>query len=342
VATHSGKINLASTNPKVRYYRNHNCVLKEGQKINTYQIIENIGEGPFASLYLVKDTESAATLALKLFDKDFTGNNAAQEEFLEQVQKIAPLNYPALVKYYEAGIYEGYCFPVMDYLVGGSLKNRLRDKTRLPEKEGLEIIQTVASALAAAYAQCQIFHGNLKPENILFNRKDEAVVTDYALTSWLTKYFLNGEPITLPHYISPELVINKQGIWSTDVYSLGILFYQIITGTFPFNSPRDEEILQMHVENPLPKPDKRQPDTSISDNVMTILCRMTAKNPAGRYDSWNSFLQDIFLVIKDLGKSPESKGGKTTVLMPAPAPKLEQPKASIGKSAKLTKKIIRR
>lgn len=215
-----------------------------------YRVVRPLGRGGMGSVYLVEPTRGATgsrtgspaphpMLALKLFHRENADRAGQIDRFLREVQVLACLEHPHLIKVHDSGVVDGRGYYCMDYLDGGSLHDLLAREGRLSPVHALEITEKVARALALAHDH-ELLHRDLKPDNILFDRAGEPVVTDFGLVfdasaARQRRITDSGIIVGTPHYMSPEQILSPTEIDSrSDVFSLGIILYELLTGDVPF------------------------------------------------------------------------------------------------------------
>ena len=278
-----------------------NYNLLQGDTVQGYEIIRKFGEGSLAAEYLVREEGLEDIIALKIFKKEFTEAPEALVAFDEAFEKIK-FSHTSFVQYLRKGLYEGCCFYTLDYMPNGNLGTRIINSAPFKELQALEILIAVAIGLGAFYEQKKIIHGNLKPSNILYNSEDGIMISDYGFSEWTSEYLLNGAPAISPWYMSPELVSGRKLDWSSDLYSLGVIFFQMLTGVLPFHSADPDHILKMHQEENFPAPGERNSNVKISEKTIQMLSVMTNKIPSERYPSWNYFIKTAQAILDDIEK----------------------------------------
>jgi serine/threonine-protein kinase len=207
---------------------------------NRYRVIRQIGRGGMGAVYLVEELASGATRALKLFHREGDDLESQYERFLREVQVLACLEHPHLIQVLGWGRLDDRGYYVMPHLTGGSLADRLERDGALKPLEALQIIAAVADAVAHAHAH-QLLHRDLKPDNILFDDQGRPIVTDFGLVIEAgrrdRRITETGLIIGTPHYMSPEQILEPDKIdHQSDVFSLGILLYEMLTGDVPFGN----------------------------------------------------------------------------------------------------------
>lgn len=275
--------------------------LLQGDTVQGYEIIRKFGDGNLAAEYLVREEGLEDIIALKIFKKEFHETPEALLVFDETFEKIK-FSHPSFVQYARKGLYEGCCFYTMDYMPNGNLGTRIINSAPFKELQALEIIIAIAVGLGALYEKKKVIHGNLKPSNIFYNSEDSIMISDYGFAEWMSEYLLNGAPAISPWYMSPESASGRKLDWSSDLYSLGVIFFQMLTGVLPFHSADPDEILKMHREENFPAPGERNPNVKISEKSIRMLAVMTNKLSSERYPSWNYFVKTAQAIFDEMEK----------------------------------------
>jgi len=175
----------------------------------------------------------------------------------------------------------------------GSLAERIAHQAPFAELICLNIIEKIGQAMKLAFADHQLIHQDLVPSNILFqDTSNNPCISDFGLALWISEYFLNGYSCISSSYISPDQ-ISGEITWQSDLYSLGIIFFQMLTGKLPFAANNEEELLNMHMVTPLPSPENRNQNIRVSPSSLKLLARMTAKDPGQRFSSWEEFCGQV-------------------------------------------------
>ncbi|OGV38568.1 MAG: hypothetical protein A2020_00580 [Lentisphaerae bacterium GWF2_45_14] len=264
--------------------------LMQGTVIKNFSILRKLGMDDSASVYLARAEGEEKAVALKIFDKDMSDNIVGQEDFLSSFKKASSFQHISFVRYIDCGIHKGHPYYAMSYMPNVSLKIRIFKTAPLTELDAIDMISVIGTGLSYAFNQHGIIHCNLKPSNILFNSSDEIEISDYGFSEWASRHISGGVSAASPWYISPEQILGENISWHSDIYSLGIIFFQMLTGVLPFHSMEEEEILSMHIEEPFPMPNERNPNIKIHDETTEFIMRMTAKDPGKRFLSWSEFL----------------------------------------------------
>lgn len=259
----------------------------ETKSINgRYEARERIGSGGMANVYKGIDCVLKRDVAIKLLHDDSASDPSFVERFRREAQAVARLNHPNIVSVYDWGAVDHSYYMVMEYVDGTSLKEIIRDRAPLPEREALRIAADVASALAVAH-QGGIVHRDIKPQNILLTWDGAVKVVDFGIarTESLTQLTLTNAVYGTAHYFSPEQAQGRTVDARSDIYSLGVVLYEMLTGREPFQGASLLEVAVQHVQQPPMPPRDRVP--SISPEVNDLVLRALAKDPNDRFATAN-------------------------------------------------------
>jgi serine/threonine protein kinase len=263
--------------------------------INDYRILKEIGRGGMATVYLAEDLRLHRQVALKLLPFQLTQDSTFKERFKREARMIAALKHEAIVPVHDFGEVDGQPFIVLEYMPGGSLANRLQEG-KLSLDEAIQIIEQLVPALEEAHHK-GIIHRDLKPGNILFDERGNAHLSDFGIASFVdasaSMASLTGTGLVgTPAYMSPEQAIGKEKIDSrSDVYSLGIVLYEMLSGSKPFAADTPVGLLLAQMNDPIPNVRKKQP--SLPKNTQVVIERVLAKNKRDRYSSPRDLLADL-------------------------------------------------
>ncbi len=266
------------------------------QKIGRYEIEREIGRGGMAVVYKARDTRLDRPVAIKLIQKDAFATNAfghVRERFKREAKALARLDHPNIVKVYDYGEYESAPYLVMDYLDGATLKE-LKKPVRVDT--AVRLLTPIADALEYVHRH-GLLHRDIKPSNIMMTSENRIVLTDFGIVKWLEDddelhtLTATGVGIGTPEYMSPEQGRGKQVDARSDMYSLSIVFYELITGRKPFTGDTPVDILLRQISEPIPDPRHLVPE--ISPSVKKFLDRAAAKDPEERYPTAKEYLLDF-------------------------------------------------
>lgn len=239
-----------------------------------------LGQGGFAAVFRAHDPFLERDVAIKVLDPSLAVDAALEEQFLHEARTIAAAEHPHIVPLYSADASGELLYLVMRLLPGHSLEDRIAEG-KLPAAEAARIALECAQALAAAHA-VGVVHRDIKPANILLDANGNATVTDFgiALVTSRPARELLGSTAGTPHYMSPEQSLGEQVDGRSDVYALGVVLYEMLTGTCPFPGRNATEVIAKHISAPVPKVSEREPETAAA--LVRLVDRMLAKDPAGR------------------------------------------------------------
>src|SRR6476660_1905425 len=239
-----------------------------------------LGQGGFAAVFRAHDPFLQRDVAIKVLDPSLAVDAALEEQFLHEARTIAAAEHPHIVPLYAAESSGGLLYLVMRLLPGQSLKDRIA-KGKLPAAEAARIALDCAGALAAAHA-VGVVHRDIKPANILLDANGNATVTDFgiALVTSRPAREAKGSTTGTPHYMSPEQALGEPVDGRSDVYALGVVLYEMLTGSCPFPGRSATEVIAKHISAPIPKVSDSVPETPVA--LARIVERMLAKDPAGR------------------------------------------------------------
>ena len=278
------------------------------ESIGRYQILGTLGEGGQAVVYRAYDPNVQREVAVKVLLSAMEGH--FRSRFEREVHIIASLEHPAIVPVYDFGEFEGRLFLVMRLMKGGTLRDRLAKGTIAPE-EALSILRPIASALDAAHAR-GIIHRDIKPANILFDEYGNSYLSDFGIARVqdATATLTGSQILGTPYYMSPEQVMGEKNIdGRSDVYSLGALLFQMLTGHHPYEGETPAQVLMQHLNSPTPQLADYRAD--LPEAFQKIVSRAMAKEPAERYPTAGALVQDLQNAIE--GKPIANPTGETLV-----------------------------
>lgn len=272
------------------------------QYIGRYEIRSLLGKGGMATVYRAFDPQVKREVAIKVIHSDFATEQVFRERMFREVQAVASLEHPAVVPVYDFGEAEdGTLYMVMRLMQGGSLKERLKQHGRLSPEETLSVVQRIADALDEAH-RLGIVHRDLKPGNVLFDRFGHAYLADFGIARMrhVSSATLTGFSRTVgtPAYMSPEQVRGAKDLdGRSDVYALGIMVFQMLTGRLPYQGETSLEIMLKHLQEPPPDLTAFRPD--LPSAVAEVLRRAMAKHPDERYPTAGVFAQALQVALRE-------------------------------------------
>jgi eukaryotic-like serine/threonine-protein kinase len=290
---------------------------------NRYRLVKSLGSGGMADVYLAHDDILDRDVALKVMSSRYASDEEFVERFKREAQSAAALSHPNIVSIFDRGESEdGTYYIAMEYLPGGTLKNRIVKRGALPAHTAAAVALQMAEALRAAHER-DVIHRDIKPHNILITGLGDVKVTDFgiaraAASSTMTR---TGHILGTAHYISPEQAMGELVGPASDLYSLGVVLYEMLTGELPFDADTPLGIAMKHVNGYLRQPKELNP--SVPDGINAITLRLLAKSPEDRYASDSELIEDLERVCAGLDPS-----GATTEMIPhavAPTTRLNPP-----------------
>ena len=257
-------------------------MIQKGQKINDrYQIIKSIGEGGMANVYLAFDTILERNVAVKVLRGDLANDEKFVRRFQREALSASSLSHPNIVEVYDVGEDDGIYYIVMEYIEGKHLKQLLKRRGKLTLEEAVDIMLQVTDGMACAH-DSYIIHRDIKPQNIMILENGLVKITDFGIAMALnsTQLTQTNSVMGSVHYIPPEQASAKGCTIQSDVYSMGILFYELLTGTLPYKGDNAVEIALKHLKNPLPSIREELPN--VPQRVENIVLKAGAKTPKSR------------------------------------------------------------
>lgn len=271
-----------------------------------YELVEKIAEGGMARVYRGRDNLLKRTVAVKVLKDQMTGDAAFVRRFEREAQSAAALSHPHIVNIYDVGEQDGTYFMVMEYVEGKNLKQHIRDKGPLPAGEAIRITRQIAEALQQAHA-AGVIHRDIKPQNILFSSDGKIKVTDFgiAIAADGTVTVGGDEIIGSVQYISPEQARGELAGKQSDLYSLGIVLYEMVTGKVPFSGESPVAVAMKHIQEQIVPP--RRLNEKIPESLEQIILKAVQKDSAARYNSAEQLLEDLAYAEKNV--KPKGKAG---------------------------------
>ena len=306
-------------------------MLSKGQKINDrYEIIKSIGEGGMANVYLAKDTILDRQVAVKVLRGDLSSDEKFIRRFQREALSVSNLSHPNIVEVYDVGEEDGQYYIVMEYIEGKTLKQLLYKRGALTLPEVIDIMTQLTDGLSHAH-EAYIIHRDIKPQNIMIEDNGTIKITDFGIAMAVnaTQFTQTNSVMGTVHYLPPEQANGKSATVKSDIYSLGILMYELLTGSVPFKGDNAVEIALKHMKEKLPSIRKQNP--LIPQSVENIVIKACAKNPRNRYNTVKEMHDDI---VSAMAKENEKK-----IVFEYPENDLEEPKTNtVSKPKKVVDK----
>ncbi len=274
-------------------------MIVKGQKIDgRYQIIRTIGEGGMANVYLAYDTILEREVAVKILRGDLASDEKFVKRFQREAKAASSLNHPNIVEMYDVGEDDGNYFIVMEYVNGKTLKSLIKKRGGLSLSETIDIMLQLTSGIACAH-ESFIIHRDIKPQNILILEDGRVKITDFGIAVALnsTELTQTNSVMGSVHYLPPEQANGSVATVKSDIYSLGILMYELLTGKLPFKGDNAVEIAIKQMKDRLPSIVSQNP--LVPQSVENVVLKACAKNPKNRYDSVAEMHEDLKTVLSE-------------------------------------------
>ena len=274
-------------------------MIAKGQKINDrYEIIRSMGEGGMANVYLGYDTILDRNVAIKVLRGDLSNDEKFVRRFQREALSASSLAHPNIVEVYDVGEDNGLYYIVMEYIEGKTLKQLLKKRGTLTLSEAIDIMLQLTDGMAHAH-DSYIIHRDLKPQNIMIKDDGQIKITDFGIAMALnsTQLTQTNSVMGSVHYLPPEQASGKGCTIKSDIYSMGIIFYELLSGSLPFRGDNAVEIALKHMRDPLPS--LREENPAIPQSIENIIRKATAKNPKNRYEDARSMHEDLLTALDD-------------------------------------------
>ena len=268
-------------------------MIMKGQKINDrYQIIKTIGEGGMANVYLAYDIILDRNVAVKILRGDLATDEKFVRRFQREALSASSLSHPNIVEVYDVGEDNGLYYIVMEYIEGKNLKQLLKKRGKLTLSEAVDIMLQITDGMSAAHDH-YIIHRDIKPQNIMILENGMVKITDFGIAMALnsTQLTQTNSVMGSVHYLPPEQANGKGSTIQSDIYSMGILFFELLTGTLPYKGDNAVEIALKHLKEKIPS--VRQIDDTIPQSVENIIIKSTSKNIKNRYTDAREMHEDL-------------------------------------------------
>jgi eukaryotic-like serine/threonine-protein kinase len=279
-----------------------------------YELKHIVGSGGMSTVYCAFDTMLERNVALKILHDQFGGDAEYVERFRREARSVAQLSHPNIVTVIDRGEEEGKQFIVFELIEGDNVKELVERGGPLPVRRALELGLEVARALAFAHGQ-GLVHRDVKPQNILLNDEGRAKVTDFGIARSLDTLSntQTGTVLGTSHYIAPEQARGEHVDAQTDIYSFGVVLYELLTGELPYSGDNFLTVAMKHVNEPIPSVFDRRPDTPL--RLASLIERCMAKSPADRPASMDDVVGELEACRSELdGKD----GGEATMILRKP------------------------
>lgn len=320
-------------------------MIMKGQKISDrYQIIKSIGEGGMANVYLAYDTILDRNVAVKVLRGDLATDEKFVRRFQREALSASSLSHPNIVEVYDVGEDNGQYYIVMEYIEGKHLKSLLKKRGKLTVSEVIDIMLQITDGMACAH-DSYIIHRDIKPQNIMILDNGTVKITDFGIAMAMnaTQLTQTNSVMGSVHYLPPEQANGKGSTLQSDIYSMGIVMYELLTGKLPYKGDNAVEIALKHLKEPLPSIKDELP--TLPQSIENIILKATAKNPKNRYNDAREMHEDLLTCLDDARKEEprltylypemEAEDGKTVK-----APKKEEIEKKEEGEEPIAKQII--
>ncbi|PQF02636.1 Stk1 family PASTA domain-containing Ser/Thr kinase [Enterococcus faecium] len=299
-------------------------MIELGKKLNgRYQITGNIGSGGMANVFLAHDLILDRNVAVKVLRFDFQNDQTAIRRFQREALAATELVHPNIVSVYDVGEEDNMQYLVMEYVKGMDLKRYIQTHYPVPYETAVNIMQQILSAISLAHNH-QIIHRDLKPQNALIDNEGVVKITDFGIAIALSETSITQTNTMLGsvHYLSPEQARGSMATKQSDIYALGIILYEMLTGSVPFDGESAVTIALKHFQDDLPS--IKALDPNVPQALENVILRATAKEPADRYKSAEEMSDDLSTVLSPARANeekwqPHAMDNETKVITPLAA-----------------------
>ncbi len=286
-----------------------------------YRLDSRIGAGGMSTVYCALDVTLQRQVAIKMMNREVATDSDQLERFRREARSVAQLSHPHIVGVIDAGEDEGRPYIVFEYVEGETLKERIRRMGRLPIAEAVAYAVEIARALGAAHAR-HIVHRDVKPQNVLIDEEGSAKVTDFGIARTLDEEGLtaDGRVLGTTDYVSPEQALGQPVTGQSDLYSLGVVLFEMLSGQVPFKGENQVAIAMKHVREELPDIQRLRPEVSAA--LAAVVDRATAKRLEDRYANDAELIADLEDVLAiETARAGSATGEVTAVLRTLPSGK---------------------
>ena len=267
-------------------------------QLQRYQIIERIGEGGMANVYLAFDKVLKRECAIKILKADLSDNPVTLLRFKREADAASKLHHPSIVTIYDVGQSDNRHFIVMEYVKGTTLKSLIQQRGAIEKNEAIFLMEQILEGIVVAH-KAGVIHRDIKPQNILIKADGTVKITDFgiATTEGSVQLTQHDSVMGSVHYLAPECARGEQATSQSDIYSLGIVFYEMLTGEVPYKGDGAVQVALKHLNDEI-RP-VREFNNSIEQSIENIIIKATAKNRSFRYQSAQDMLDDLKVALSD-------------------------------------------
>ena len=288
-----------------------------------YKLAAKLGSGGMSTVYLARDTTLDRDVAVKVMHREMSEQPDQLERFRQEARAVAKLSHPNVVAVIDAGEDGGYPYIVFEYVEGETLKQRINRVGALETQEALAYAIEVARGLTVAHAR-RMVHRDIKPQNVLIDAEGRAKLTDFGISRQLEQDGMTatGRVLGTTDYVAPEQAMGRAVDQRSDIYSLGVVLYEMLVGQVPFHADSQVGVAMKHVNEELPDVQQRRPE--ISAATALVVERATTKDPAKRYQDVGEMIDDLSTALEvEAARAGSTTGEATSVLDAVPPAKRE-------------------
>jgi serine/threonine-protein kinase len=285
-----------------------------------YRLEAKLGSGGMSTVYLARDETLDRPVAVKVMHREMSEQEDQLQRFRQEARAVAKLTHPNVVSVIDAGEDGGYPYIVFEYVKGETLKQRIGRVGALDTQEAIAYAIEVARGLGVAHARNMV-HRDIKPQNVLIDEEGRAKLTDFGISRQLEQdgVTATGRVLGTTDYVAPEQAMGKAVDPRSDIYSLGVVLYEMLIGQVPFHADSQVGVAMKHVNEELPDVQRRRPEASAA--VALVVERATAKNPDERYQTIGEMIDDLETALEvEAARAGSTTGEATSVLDAVPPP----------------------
>jgi eukaryotic-like serine/threonine-protein kinase len=286
-----------------------------------YRLEAKLGSGGMSTVYLARDETLDRPVAVKVMHREMSEQEDQLQRFRQEARAVAKLTHPNVVSVIDAGEDGGHPYIVFEYVKGETLKQRIGRVGALDTQEAIAYAIEVARGLSVAHARNMV-HRDIKPQNVLIDEEGRAKLTDFGISRQLEQdgVTATGRVLGTTDYVAPEQAMGKGADPRSDIYSLGVVLYEMLVGQVPFHADSQVGVAMKHVNEELPDVQRRRPEASAA--VALVVERATTKNPAERYQTIAEMIDDLETALEvEAARAGSTTGEATSVLDTVPPPK---------------------
>jgi eukaryotic-like serine/threonine-protein kinase len=286
-----------------------------------YRLEAKLGSGGMSTVYLACDETLDRSVAVKVMHREMSEQEDQLERFRQEARAVAKLSHPNIVSVIDAGEDGGHPYIVFEYVEGETLKQRIKRVGALDPQDAIAYAIEVARGLAVAHGR-NLVHRDIKPQNVLIDAEGRAKLTDFGISRQLEQDGMTatGRVLGTTDYVAPEQAMGQKVDPRTDVYSLGVVLYEMLVGQVPFEAESQVGVAMKHVNEELPDVQRRRPEVSAA--VALVVERATAKDPAQRYQRIDEMIDDLSTALEvEAARAGSTTGEATSILDAVPPPK---------------------